>query len=249
MATKLNLYANGEIVKSVDKNEEGKTNITIDGLTPNTNYSEGTYQVSYSKEGNESKKVNVPGFKTLPKPVESVSLDKASLSLTEGDSQKLNATVKPDNATNKNVTFETSNSAIATVDNSGNVTAIKSGDATITVKTSDGNKTANATVNVKAKVINVSSVNVEPKTVTLEIGETQQLTHTVSPSNATDKSVTFSSKSDSIASVDTNGLVTANSEGTTEVTVTTKDGSKTSVSTITVNKPVEPEPVEPEPEA
>ena len=81
-------------------------------------------------------------------PVESVSLDKANLELTEGETAQLTATVLPDNATNKNVTWSTSDASIATVNN-GEVTAVSAGTATITVTTVDGGKTDTCTVTVR----------------------------------------------------------------------------------------------------
>ena len=81
--------------------------------------------------------------------VTSVSLDKASLELTEGGTGTLIATVEPNNAINKNVTWESSNTSVATVDANGLVTAVSAGTATITVTTVDGNKTAACTVTVK----------------------------------------------------------------------------------------------------
>ena len=81
-------------------------------------------------------------------PVTNVLLDKTSLGLTEDETAQLNATVKPDNATNKAVTWSSSNENVATVDQNGNVKAVGAGTATITVATEDGNKTATCTVTV-----------------------------------------------------------------------------------------------------
>lgn len=79
-------------------------------------------------------------------PVTSVTLDKTSLGLTEGETAQLNATVLPENATNRNVIWSSNAPGVATVDSSGNVTAVAPGTATITVTTEDGNKTASCTV-------------------------------------------------------------------------------------------------------
>lgn len=83
--------------------------------------------------------------------VTGVSLNRTSLTLTEGESSKLSATVNPNNATNKNVTWSSSDTSVATVDANGNVTAKKVGTATITVTTTDGNKTSTCTVTVNEK--------------------------------------------------------------------------------------------------
>lgn len=170
MATKLNLYSNGEIIKSVDKNNEGKTSITIDGLEPNTNYEQGTYQVSYSKDGNESKKVDVPSFKTLPVGVQSVTLDVEDLTLDIGQTHQLVATVKPDNATDKSVSYSSDNASIVSVTNNGLIEAKASGSAKVTVTTTDGNKTAIVNVTVKEPIPDPpSDITVSPSQTTADI--------------------------------------------------------------------------------
>lgn len=80
--------------------------------------------------------------------VTGVTLEPTSLSLFTGDTAPLTATVKPDNATNKNVTWESNNTTVATVDTNGNVAAVAAGEATITIKTADGNHTATCQVKV-----------------------------------------------------------------------------------------------------
>lgn len=85
-----------------------------------------------------------------PTPVSSVSLSPATLNLTNGQTGNLSATVSPANATNKSVTYSSSNTSVATVNSSGLVTAVAVGSAVITVRTADGGKTATASVNVSA---------------------------------------------------------------------------------------------------
>ena len=127
--------------------------------------------------------------------VESVSLDKTNITLTEGDSETLTATVYPDNATNKNVSWKSSNTSVATVNN-GVVTALKAGTATITVTTEDGGKTATCQVTVNARIYNVESVSLDKTSITLTEGDSETLTATVSPSNATNKNVIWKSSKD-----------------------------------------------------
>ena len=167
-------------------------------------------------------------------PVESVSLDKTELSLVEGDSETLTATVKPDNATDKTVTWSSSDGSVATVDANGKVTAVKEGTATITAKA--GEKTATCTVTVAKKVIAVESVTLNKESLALVEGDSETLTATVKPDNATDKSVTWSSSDSSVATVDANGKVTAVKEGT--ATITAKAGEKSATCTVTVKKNV-----------
>ena len=166
--------------------------------------------------------------------VTGVSVSPSSITLTEGDSQSLSATVSPGDATDKSVTWSSSAPAVATVDQSGKVTAVKAGTATITVKTTDGGKTATCTVTVNAKVIAVTQVTLDVKTKELVEGESFTLKATVSPDNASDKSVTWSSSDETVAKVDQNGKVTAVKARTATITVTTKDGGKTATCAVTV---------------
>ena len=97
---------------------------------------------------------NVTG--TVIYKVTDVSLDKTELTLTDGGSETLTATITPSNATNKNVTWRSNNTTVATVDNSGTVTAVGAGTAQITATTADGNKTATCAVTVTAKTYSLS---------------------------------------------------------------------------------------------
>ena len=245
MTDTLKVYKSDDVVGTAERGEDGKAKVTIDGLEANTDYPVGTYQVSFENENGESEKVDVPSFKTKPIAVTGVTLDKTTLSLEEGATGNLVATVAPSTATDKTVTFTSSDAAIATVDNKGKVTAVKAGNADITVTTKDGSKTAKCALTVTAKQIPVTGVTVEPKTATLDIDGTQQLTATVAPANASDKTVTYASNAQGIASVDDNGLITGKAEGTTQIVVTTKDGNKSATCDVTVNPP-EPEPEVPE---
>lgn len=165
--------------------------------------------------------------------VTGVSVNPTTVTVGLGTTQQLNATIAPANATNQNVTWTSSNTAVATVNASGLVTAVAAGTATITVKTVDGNKTATSAITVAA--IPVSSVAVSPTSASLYAGNTQQLSATISPANATNKNVTWSSSNNAIATVNSSGLVTAVAAGTATITATTQDGNKTASATITVN--------------
>ena len=171
-------------------------------------------------------------------PVTSVSLDKTTLTLTEGGSATLTATVKPDDASNKQVTWESDKVAVATVDENGKVTAVKAGTAVITVTTKDGGKTAKCTVTVKAATVAVTSVTLDKTSLALQIGESAILNATVKPDNATNKEVTWSSSNTGIATVDANGKVTAKAAGNATITATAKDGSgKKATCAVTVTAP------------
>jgi len=171
-------------------------------------------------------------------PVTGVSLDKTTLTLTEGETASLTATVAPDNATDKSVTWASAAPTIATVDANGKVTAVQSGETTITVKTNDGGKTATCNLTVKAKTVPVTGVSLDKTEMELTVGETAKLTPTVTPENATDKSVTWSSSAATVATVEGDGTVTAVKVGTATITVKTTDGGKTATCKVTV-KPVQ----------
>lgn len=161
-----------------------------------------------------------------------VSLNTSSQSITIGGTYQLTATVSPNDATNKDVTWSTGNSSVATVSNTGLVTAVDVGSTTITVTTDDGGYTATCSITVNP--ISVSSVSLNINSTTLQAGDSLQLTATVSPANATNKNVTWSSDAPGVASVNSSGFVLANSAGSANITVTTSDGSKTATCAITV---------------
>jgi uncharacterized protein YjdB len=176
------------------------------------------------------------GSKTVA--VTGVSLNKTSLSLVEGGSETLTATVAPNDATNKTVTWKSSDAGVATVDGNGAVTAVKAGSATITVTTADGNKTATCAVTVTAKTVSVTGVSLDRKELTMTEGDEVQLTATVEPADASDKSVEWASSDATVATVDANGKVTAVAAGAATITVKTKDGGKTAACAVTVNPKV-----------
>lgn len=167
--------------------------------------------------------------------VTGVTVSPTTATLSVGTTQQLIPTVAPANATNKTVTYSSNNTSVATVNGSGLVTAIASGTAIVTVTTQDGAKTATAAITVNTSNVAVTSVRLSPASATLTVGATQQLTPTVLPSNATNKSVSYASNNAGVATVNASGLVTAVSTGTATITVTTADGNKTSTAAITVS--------------
>ena len=170
-------------------------------------------------------------------PVESVSLDKTSLELTEGDKATLTATVLPENASNKNVSWTSSDEKVATVSASGEVTAVAPGKSAITVTTEDGAKTAKCEVTVKARIIPVTGIRLNKKSLLMMPGYKAELTVTITPSNATNKNITWNSSDASIVAVN-NGELEANAEGTATITVTTEDGGKTATCEVTVSSDI-----------
>lgn len=169
-------------------------------------------------------------------PVSGVGLNKSSLSMAVGDTQTLTAIVTPSNATDKSVTWSSSNTSVATVSSSGVVTAKAAGSATITVTTNDGGKKATCSVTVQAQAVAVTGVSLNKTSLSMAVGETQTLTATVTPSNATDKSVTWTSSNTSVATVSSSGVVTAKKSGTAVITVKTNDGGKKATCNVTVKE-------------
>ncbi len=166
--------------------------------------------------------------------VTGVSLDKSSMSLEKGVSGTIKVTVAPSNATNKNVTWTSSNSSVATVDSSGKVTAVAPGTATITATTADGNYKANCAVTVTdSSAVKVTGITLSQNTLSLEKGKTGTISATVAPSNATNKTINWSSDNTSVATV-SNGVVTAVGAGTAKITAASADGGASAVCTVTV---------------
>lgn len=178
--------------------------------------------------------VKISGSTPATVAVTGVSLNKAATTLAVNQTETLTATVAPNNATNKSVTWTSSNTNIATVSTAGVVTAKAAGTATVTVKTADGGKTASCVVTVSTAVIAVTGVTLNKTATTLAIGKTETLTASVAPTNATNKSVTWSSNNANIASVSNTGVVTGKVAGTAVITVRTADGGKTATCTVTV---------------
>ncbi len=158
-----------------------------------------------------------------PQPVTSITISPASLSLQPNETSTLTATVLPSDADNKEVEWTSSNTAVATVSTSGKVTAVASGTCTVTATAKDGSGVKGTCHVTVAKL--VTSITVNPATLTLEPGKSQTLTASVQPSDATNKQLKWSSSNTAVATVSTSGKVTAVASGTCTVTATAKDGS------------------------
>ncbi len=216
--------------KTVSWSSSNASVASVDASGKVSAVAEGTATIT-AKAGDKTATCSVTVTKKVVA-VESVTLDKSSLELNEGETATLTATVKPDNASDKTVTWSSSKTSVATVDANGKVTAVAEGNATITAKA--GNKSATCSVTVTKNVVAVESITLDKSSLELTEGETATLTATVKPDNATNKTVTWTSSSSSIATVDQNGKITAVSEGT--ATITAKAGDKTATCSVTVKK-------------
>ena len=145
----LNVYKGDQLVAS---GEVGQTSVVV-ALPGGTTATDGEYQGTFKDaDGNESTKADFPAFKVPDDTVTvtGVTIDPATASIEVGKTAKLTANVAPDNATNKTVTYKSSDEKIATVASDGTVTAVAVGTANITTTTVDGGFTASCAVTVGA---------------------------------------------------------------------------------------------------
>ena len=187
--------------------------------------------------GSDSKQLSITINKSATVPVTGVTLNRTELSLPENQTATLAATVEPDNATNKDVTWSSSDGAIATVNADGVVTAVAPGTAIVAVTTVDQNKTATCTVTVTPATVSVTGVTLSQDSMSLNKGDSEALTATVLPADATNKNVTWSSSDEAVATVSADGVVTACGAGEATITVTTEDGGFTDACRVTVTVP------------
>jgi predicted outer membrane repeat protein len=170
---------------------------------------------------------------TVYTPVTGVSLNEEAITLEVSETFTLVATITPAGATDQTVGWVSGNQSVATVNNSGLVTAVSAGTATISVVTVDGSFIATCDVTVIEPSIAVTGVSLDQATLALEPGNTATLVATVAPGDATDKSVSWTSSNEAVATV-ADGVVTAVADGTCTITVTTTDGGFTATCDVTV---------------
>ena len=210
-------------IVSVDANGNVKA-LKVGTATITVTTEDGNYTATSTIKVTEVPKVSVTG----------VSLNNSKVSLDVGEKSKLTATINPSNATNKGVTWKSSNTSVVSVDANGNIKGLKAGTATITVTTNDGKYTATATITVTE--VSVTGVSLNKTKVDLYIGNSTKLAATVKPSNATNKGVTWKSSNTSVVSVDKKGNIKGLKAGTATITVTTNDGSYTATCKVTVKE-------------
>jgi uncharacterized protein YjdB len=165
--------------------------------------------------------------------VTGVSLGKTATTISMNDAEELNYIVVPANATNKNVTWKSNNTSIVTVDGNGKITGIAIGRATVTVTSEDGQFKSSCVVTVQNEAIPVTGFTLNKTTLDIYLDDVEELTAEISPANATDKTVTWSSSNTSVVTVD-GGKITGVSTGTATVVATCANGGFTSTCTVTV---------------
>lgn len=158
--------------------------------------------------------------------VNSISLDTKDASLAISDTKQLTATISPTDATDKSLSWASSNTDVATVTTNGYVVAKGEGTTTISCASNDGSG-IQAKCTVSVYKVKVETVEISSTEETLRPNATLQLTSSVAPANATNKAVTWNSSNSNVATVSSSGLVTAKDEGSAVITCTANDGSGT----------------------
>ena len=154
-------------------------------------------------------------------PVESITVSTNYLAINVGETRQITYNILPANATDKTVTYSSSDNSKVSVDQLGNIRALKEGDVLITVTCSNGVSTdCQVVVSAVSEVIAVTGISLNKTSVNMHTGDTLTLKATISPTNATNKSVKWESSAPTIASIDNNGLVTALSDGSATITCT-----------------------------
>ena len=154
-----------------------------------------------------------------------IELSSDYIELEINNTSKLEAIIEPKNANNKNIIWTSSDEEIATVDEEGVVTGISAGEAIITAETEDGGLTASANIKVGIAVENIS---VDKSVMTIDLSEESsfQITATIEPETATDKTITWTSSDEEVAEVNEEGTVTGKKNGTAIITATTANGKE-----------------------
>jgi len=223
---------NKNVIWKVQRGQTGFASVNSDGLV--TAKAVGTARVVVTTE--ESGFTATCSITVVEKivPVTSVSLNKSSLSIKQGKSSTLVATVLPSNASNKSVTWSSSDESVAIVSN-GVITGVKEGFATITATSVDGEFTASCDITI-TEPTRVTGVSLNEASISLKAERTATLTANILPSDAYDKSVIWSSSNNNIAQVSSEGVITAKSVGTVTITATTNDGGFKASCTVVVEE-------------
>lgn len=200
-------------------------------------YTSGDGISDWAPDDNNANEMLVQTEVEIPKvAVSGITLNNSTLSLTTGQNFTLQAMLSPSNATNKEVTWESSDAGVAAVSKDGVVTAKKAGKATIVAKAADeSGKYASCVVTVTEAKKEVTGVTLNKSSLNLGVGGSEVLSATVLPADATNKQVTWLSSTPSVATVSQSGVVTGVKEGTTQISVITADGSKTAICSVTVS--------------
>ena len=155
--------------------------------------------------------------------IDKIEFDKSNITIEQGEITALDYSIKPKDATEKELTFKSDNEKVVTVDKYGNITGREKGTANITVESSNGKKDS---IKVKVKEVEAKSISLDKKTINLYKNKTNQLTVTIKPANTSDTTIKWSSSNNKVATVDNDGKITAKAIGKTIITAKTANGKK-----------------------
>ena len=219
------------IHKNVKRIYSGAFDGVQDGLIINYYGSKDDWKAIQIDGNNETLKKAVINYIV---PVTGIVLSNQSLVLSVNETCTLTASVHTENAINKNVIGSSDNTSVAEVDQNGRVMGKLPGSAVITVRTEDGDRKASCSITVKKNEIAVTGVTLNQTTLTMNVGSSTKLTATVSPSNADNKKIIWSSDNVNVAEVNKTGEVTANKSGTAVITATAEDGGFKAVCNVNI---------------
>lgn len=210
-----------QAVEASGVDAEGNFSADISELEPQTTY----YFRTVLKQDGKDYCGEVKSFTTPHIPVQSVSLDIVERTIhTIGETVQLTATVLPDDAHDKSLSWSTDDEDVAKVSETGFVTTVGNGTAIITVTTNDQSKTASCTVTVSQYV---TGITLDKSSIDMLTGETATVcVSEITPTNAVDQTYTWSSSDTDVVTIDTDGVITAVAAGETTVIATANDGSE-----------------------
>lgn len=213
-------------VTTQDGNKTAMANVTVKRASSSS--SSGSSSGSSSSGGSSS------GSSSKYKKVTKISINSDDFTVKVGNTKSLTYTISPSNATNKKVSWDTSNPSVAKVNSAGKVTGVGAGTAYITIKSVDGVSDKVKVVVTKRNPIKATKITLSPSSLTLNVGAKKTVTATVSPSNASIKTITWVSHNTNIAKVDSKGNVTGVGAGSTKISAYTTDGNVTASMNVTV---------------
>ena len=195
-----------------------------------TAITEGTAIITASINGNNSTCKVVVSSEYIP--ITGIGLNKSRLNLVIGTTETLIKNISPSNATNQDVTWHSSNSDVATINSSGQITAKKVGSTTITVTTSNGYRTTCKVTVIDT--ISLKGIKLNKTNITIKEHATDILSISYNPSNATNKNIKWQSSNTNVATIDSSGKVTGIRPGTTIIKVISNDGGHVASCKVTV---------------
>lgn len=202
----------------------GTAKITVTVKGKNNKKKTAWFKVKVTKKATPTKTpTKAPTATPAPQEVAvtSIKLNASATTIAAGQTAQVYAEIQPTNATNKSLTYTSSNASVATITNTGIVTALKDGQTIITAKAANG---VTGTLNITVKTVDPTSMSLNVSTLDLTVGGTSVLSTVFVPANTTERNVTWSSDKESVAKVDSNGTVTAIGEGTAVITATSENG-------------------------